>query len=172
LSEEEFNQLLKVKPDVLQTLLLFKMYKKLDKLSAFVTFMGPMTHRFKRELQFQCKTVPAGKSATVFKLENPQPELLVGIITQVANDWYPRTFLEWFIDHEPKRVEYVIAEIENPKEYERGIPFHQEIRWVAHNNDWTATETYDPAVGWTFGVLCDGFFIDKKLYKKIVAELS
>jgi hypothetical protein len=97
----------------------------------------------------------------VFKLENPQPELLVGIITQVANDWYPNTSLEWFIDYHPRTVEYVIGEINNPKEYTRGIPFHSKIEWVAYNNDISDH---------VFGVLCDGFFIEKSYYARIVGE--
>lgn len=130
--------------------------------------MGPMTRMFKRELQYQYATVAAGESGTVFKLENPQPDLLVGIITQVANDWFPDTFLEWYIDYEHKKVEYVIGQIDAPKEFERGIPFFQEIKWVAHNENFTPTDEYDPDVGHTFGVLCDGFFIDKRIYKKII----
>ena len=157
--KEELEQLSKIDPKVLQTMLLYKMYKKLDKLSAFATFMGPMARMFKRDLQFQRATVSPGQYRTVWYMVNPQPDLLVGIITQVANDWFPNTVLEWFIDYHPKRVQYIIGQIDHPKEYERGIPFHDEVKWVAYNND---------TVVHTFGVLCDGFFISKKLFNKIV----
>jgi len=163
--EEEFDELLRVKPDVLQTLLLFKMYKTLKRIeskqSSFATYMGPMTRMFKRELQYQYVIIPAGQHRRVWYMKNPQPELLVGVITQVANDWFPNTFLEWFVDYYPKRVQYVIGQIDHPKEYERGIPFNDEVEWVAWNNDSTAH---------TFGVLCDGFFISKNVFNKIVRE--
>lgn len=155
-----------IDPIVLQTILLDEMCgrleelgEKMDKLGAWVTFMGPMTRMFKPELQYQYKTVEAGGSATVYKLDNPERGILVGIITQVANDWYPDTFLEWYIDYKPKRVDYVIGQMDAPKEYERGIPFHHEVKWVAHNK---SDEDH------VFGVLCDGFFVDKRIYKRIV----
>jgi hypothetical protein len=154
-----------VDPAVLQTILLDEICGRLEdlmeKLNAYIAFMGPMTQPFPPEKKYQYKEVKAGEHDTVFQLTNPQPELLVGIITQVANDWYPNTVLEWFIDYQPRRVEYVIGEVDNPKEYARGIPFHRIIKWVAWNND-----TSDHV----FGVLCDGFFINKKLYRIITGE--
>lgn len=156
-----------IDPTVLQTILLDEMCgrleehgDKLDKIGAWITFMGPMTRMFKREQQYQFKTVEAGGSDTVYKLHNPERGVMVGIITQVANDWYPGTFLEWYIDHKLKKVDYIIAQIDVPKEYERGIPFFEEIEWVAHN------ESDEDR---TFGVVCDGFFIDKKIYKSITS---
>ena len=175
--KEEYDQLIRVKPDVLQAMILFKMYKTLQriekgqgKLDAFTTFMGPMTRMFKRDQQYQYATIPFGQHRRVWYMRNPQPDLLVGIITQVANDWFPNTFLEWSVDYEPKRVMYIIGQIDHPKEFERGIPFHDEVEWIAYNNDGTATATYDPTVGHTFGVLCDGFFIKKELYNQIVGK--
>jgi hypothetical protein len=163
--EELGRQRKTVNPQVLQTILLDEICGKLEdlleKLSAYIAFMGPMTQTFPAELKYQYKTVKAGGHDTVFKLENPQPELLVGVVTQVANDWYPNTYLEWFTDYKPRRVEYVVGEINNPKEYARGIPFHAKIEWVAWNND-----TSDHV----FGVLCDGFFVNKKLYNIITGE--
>jgi hypothetical protein len=154
-----------VDPLVLQTILLDELCGRLEdlteKLGAYIAFMGPMTRTFEPEVKYQYKTVKAGMHGTVFELENPEPRLLVGIITQVANDWYPNTFLEWFIDYKPRRVEYVIGSIDSPKEYARGIPFHHKIEWVAWNND-----TSDHV----FGVLCDGFFVNKKLYSVITGE--
>lgn len=161
--EEELEQFLKVDPKVVQALLQFKTYKELkklgDKVGAFVSFMGPMTRMFKRELQYQYKTIAAGKSGTVWFMKNPQPQLLVGIITQVGNSWYSGTYLEWFIDHYPKKIEYVIGDVDDPKHFERGIPFHKQVKWVAYNED---------DVEHTFEVLCDGFWMSKKVFNHIV----
>jgi hypothetical protein len=157
--KEEVDQLLRVKPDVLQAMLLYKIYKKLDKLTAWATFMGPMTRMFKREQQFQFATVPAGQHRRVWYMVNPEPDVLVGVIVQVANSWFPNTFLEWFIDYDSKRVDYIIGSVDQPKHFERGIPFHDEVEWIAHNRD---------TVAHTFQVLCDGFFISKELFNKIV----
>jgi len=163
--EEELLQLGKVDPKVVQALLQFRTYKEIkrlnERLGAYIRFMGPMTRMFKRELQYQYATVKAGESKTVWFMRNPQPQLLVGIITQVANSWYPNTYLEWFIDHYPKKIEYVIGDVEKPKHFERGIPFHGQVKWVAHNED---------TVAHTFEVLCDGFFIPKKIFNSIVGR--
>lgn len=166
----ELENLSKVSPGIPQIILLDEICGRLEELSevlteklgaleAYIKYMGPMTRVFKRDQQYQYRTVLAGGSATVYRLENPQEDLLVGIITQVANDWYPHTFLEWFIDYEPKRIEYVVGSVDAPKEFLRGIPFHHEVKWVAHNED---------VSDHVFGVLCDGFFVDKELYRKIV----
>lgn len=131
----------------------------LDNQRAFNSFMGPMRRMFKREQQYQTKIVPAGGSDTVYILLNPQPEILVGIITQVGNGWTEGTYLEWFTDYEPKRVDYVIGAVHEPKHYERGIPFHEEVKWIGYNN--TNSD-------YAFEVLCDGFFMDRKIYDLIV----
>jgi hypothetical protein len=164
---EELSQLRKaVDPSALQTILLDEICGRLEdlteKLNAYMAFMGPMAQPFEPELKYQYKTVKAGRHDTVFKLENPSPGRLVGIITEVANDWYPNTVLEWYIDGYPRRVEYIIGNIDNPKEYARGIPFHKRIEWVAWNND---------TIDHTFGILCDGFYINKKLYSVITGQL-
>ena len=132
--------------------------EKLDKMVAFNQYKGPMIRMFRRDQQYQFATVPAGQSRRIYYLHNPQPDLLVGIIKQVANDWHANTFLEWYTDYEPKRVEYIIGQIDAPKEYEEGIPFRHEVEWIAYNND---TEEH------TFGVLCDGYFIARESYLKI-----
>lgn len=133
--------------------------EKMDKANAWERFKGPMTRMFRRDDQYQFATVSAGQNGTVWYMQNPQPDLLVGIITQVANDWYADTYLLWYTDYMPKTVEYSIGDVDNPKHFERGIPFHEEVKWEAYNND---TESH------TFGVLCDGFFIKKELFDKIV----
>lgn len=161
LPEEE---VIRIKPDVMQTMLLFKIYKSLkksEKTGALATFKGPMTRMFKRELQYQFRRLLPGQSGRVWYMMNPQPERLVGIITEVGNDWYPNTSLEWFIDYDPKFIQYQIAPTNNPKEFNRGIPFHYEVEWVAYN---------DGATPRTFGVLTDGFFISKGLFNKMVSE--
>lgn len=166
--EEELQQLTKIDPKVVQTLLLFKMYRSLkkleplaDKFGAYIKFMGPMTRMFKRELQYQYAPIGAGSSGRVWYMQNPQPDLLVGIIVQVANDWFADTYLEWYVDHHPKRVEYSIADINAPKHYARGIPFHDEVEWIAYNND---------ASDHVFGVLTDGFFMPRIDFEKITRD--
>jgi len=132
---------------------------KLDKLVAFNRFYGPMTRIFKKDLQYQYATISAGGSGRIWYMVNPQPDALIGIIVQVGNSWFENTHLDWLIDGEPKKVEYVIGQIDNPKEYLRGIPFERDVEWVAYNSD---------DVAHTFEVLCDGFFVPKSLYQKIV----
>lgn len=165
-SERDLKKLLPSDDSALQIMYLdeiagrlAELTEKMGKINAWETFKGPMTRMFPRDQQYQYATVAAGRNATVYYLRNPQPDLLVGIITQVANDWFANTYLDWHIDYLPKTVRYTIANIENPKEYDPGIPFHEEIKWVAYNDD---VEEH------TFGVLCDGFFIKKELFDKIV----
>ena len=116
---------------------------------------------FRRDQQYQFATIPASSSGRIYYLQNPQPDLLVGIIKEVANVWYPHTHLEWFTDYSPKRIEYVIGNIEHPKEFDEGIPFKYEVEWIAHNDD---------TAGHVFEVLCDGYFIDKETYGKVTEE--
>ena len=131
--------------------------EKLDKVVAFNRSKGPMIRMFRRDQQYQFATIQPGQSSRVYLLQNPQPDLLVGIIKEVANDWYPHTFLEWYTDYSPKKIEYVIGQVDAPKEYEEGIPFQHEVKWIAYNND---------TVAHTFGVLCDGYFIDRETFLK------
>ena len=154
-----------IDPSIAQIILLDEMCgrleevgEKLDKMTAFNQLKGPMLRMFRRDLQYQFATIPAGSSGRIYYLQNPQPDLLMGIVKQVANDWYAHTFLEWFTDYSPKRVEYIIGQVDHPKEFEEGIPFKYEIEWIAYNQD---TSPH------TFGVLCDGYFIDLKTFKKI-----
>ena len=157
-----------IDPSVMQIILLDEMCgrledlgSKLDDMKSYNTNRGPMPKMFKRELQYQYATIPAGSSGQIYYLKNPQPDILMGIITQVANDWYPDTFLEWYTDYYPKKVEYVIGRTYDPKHYERGIPFEHEVKWTATNND---DEDH------TFGVLCDGYFLSKEHYFNIIGE--
>jgi len=133
--------------------------ERLDKLVSFNKFYGPMTRMFKREQQYQSATIAAGANGRVWYMVNPQPDILVGIITQVGHDWYEDTYLEWIIDYDPKRLDYQISPYNAPKHFERGIPFFKEVEWTAYNN------SDAPA---TFGVLTDGFFIPRKVYDQIV----
>ena len=155
-----------VDPAVMQIVLLDEMCgrleelgSKLDDMKSYNTHKGPMPRMFKRELQYQYATIQPGATGQIYYLTNPQPDILIGIITQVANDWFPDTFLEWFTDYYPKKVEYIIGRVFDPKHYERGIPFEHEVKWTATNND---TEEH------TFGILCDGYFMDKEHYLAII----
>jgi len=137
--------------------------ERLDKLVAFNKFYGPMTRMFKRERQYQSATIAPGQSGRVWFMVNPQPEILVGIITQVGHDWYADTYLEWIIDYDQKRIDYQIAPYNNPKHFERGIPFFDQVEWIAYNNrDENAT----------FGVLTDGFFVPREVYDRIVNVIN
>lgn len=132
---------------------------KLDRLLAFSTVqLSPMARMFRRDQQYQFATIQAGQSGQVYLLENPQPELLVGLINEVGNTWFPNTYLEWIVDGVPKTVQYQIAPVSAPKEYGKGIPFDDRVIWRAYNQD---------AVGHVFEVLCDGFFVDRKVYRRI-----
>jgi hypothetical protein len=152
-----------VDPQILQIIYLDELCGRIEELTenlkAYNRFKGPMTRPFKRSLQYQYATIPAGGHGRVYYLKNPQPDLLMGVITQVGNSWFSNTYLEWFVDYDPKKVEYVVGEIHNPKEYEQGIPFEYEVEWLAWNQD---------SADHTFEVLCDGFFLPKEVYNKIV----
>jgi len=151
-----------VDPQVLEVMLLDELCGRIEELttelSAYNRFKGPLTRPFKRELQYQFATIPAHGLGRVYYLKNPQPDLLMGLIVQVGNSWFPNTYLEWMIDYYPRRVDYVIGDVHTPKHYERGLPFEHEIEWKAYNNDMVAH---------TFEVLCDGFFIPKEVYGKV-----
>jgi len=133
--------------------------QKLDKLADHNTLYSPLKHPFRRDLQYQFATVGPGQTAQVYLLENPQPELLVGLITQVGNSWFANTYLEWIVDGIPKLVQYQVAPVNAPKEFEKGIPFDDRIIWRAYN---------DSDLSHVFEVLCDGYFVDRKTYEKIV----
>lgn len=155
-----------VDPQVIQVILmeeqlerLEEQSKQLDRMISYNEFRGPMERIFPRERIYQYQTIQPNTNGQVFILRNPQPDLLVGIITQVANNWYPQTHLEWITDYESKRVEHIIGQIDAPKHYERGLPFRHEVEWIAYNED---------TVSHVFEVLCDGFFIRKEVFDKVV----
>lgn len=135
--------------------------EKLDKVTAFNVSKGPMTRMFKRDLQYQYATISAGSYARIYYLSNPHPDNWIGIITQVGNSFFENTYMEWFVDYLPKKVEYQIAEIHNPKHFERGIPFEYEIEWKGFNN---SDEDH------VFEVLCDGFFVHRDVYEKLIRK--
>jgi hypothetical protein len=130
----------------------------LERLDMLLRVSAPPLYRFPPGQRYQYKVVKAGQSDIVFKLDIPPDK--VGIITEVANSWYPNTYLLWSIDGAGKteKVERVIASIDNPKTYEKGIVAFVKIEWEAYNNDTTDH---------VFEVLLDGYFIDQKIYKKI-----
>lgn len=153
----------RVKPLPLEIIYLDEIASKLEDLNQKFEdqnkLIGPTAWLFPRDQQYQYKTVAANSSDVVYELYVPRHNM-VGVITEVANSWYENTYLEWEIDRLPKRVEYVIGSVDAPKEFtNKGIPFYERVRWTAYNND---------AVEHTFEVLCDGYFIEKKLFKRLV----
>jgi len=137
--------------------------QKLDTLTQRVEeltqILAPPLHRFHPNLRYQYKTVKAGEADTVYRLRIPPDK--VGIITEVANSWFANTYYMWMIDGHGRveKVERQIAALNNPKEYTKGIVSFVGIEWEAYNND-----TSDHV----FEVVCDGYFIDRGLYKRIV----
>ncbi|MEM1558264.1 MAG: hypothetical protein QXG12_06700 [Thermoproteota archaeon] len=130
--------------------------RRLEELNKLI---APPLHRFPANQRYQYKLVKAGESDIVFKLDIPPDK--VGVITEVANSWYPNTYYMWSVDGagRAERVERQIAPIESPKQYDKGIVAFVGIEWEAYNND-----TRDHV----FEVLVDGYFIDKALYRRIV----
>jgi histidinol dehydrogenase len=130
-----------------------------EKLDMLLKVTAPPLYRFPSNQRYQYKTVEPGKTETVFKLDIPADK--VGIITEVGNSWYPNTYLMWMVDGAGRveKVERQIADVSSPKTYERGIVAFVSIEWEATNND---TQAH------VFEVLCDGYFIDKEVYRKIV----
>ena len=164
--EKKFDRT--IDPSILQVIMqdemcgrLEEVTEKLDQIVAFNAFKGPMTRLFNRGLQYQFATILAGGNGQVYLIENPQPDLLMGIVTEVGNNWFPNTYLEWRTDYIPKTVNYVVGLVQNPKEFDRGIAFEKRVEWVAYNND---------IVSHVFEVLCDGFWIPKTLFNKIVVN--
>lgn len=125
---------------------------------------APVQHVLRFPERYQTITIPAGQSATVYLLQVRSPEW-VAVMTEVANGptnlpW-ASVYFTWLIDHEPREpaiMRYSVAPITDPKP-ERLVAY-KEIRWVGHNED---DEEHD------FEVVCDGYFIERKLFGKIMA---
>jgi hypothetical protein len=94
----------------------------------------------------QYKLVKAGKSDIVYEFIIPKG--YVAFIDQIANSWYPNTYLKFIVDWEEETVQREIAPINSPKEYKPPILAKNFIRWIAFNND---------SQDHVFEVLCDGF---------------
>jgi hypothetical protein len=114
------------------------------KFISFSTFIDP----------HQYKLVKAGESNIVYEFNIPKG--YVAFIDQVANSWFPNTYLVWIVDWEEERINREIAPINQPKEYNPPILAKNFIRWVGYNND-----TQDHV----FEVLCNGFLIKVEKWK-------
>ena len=99
----------------------------------------------------QYKLVKAGESAVVFEFIIPKDH--IAFIDQVANSWYPNTYLTWVVDSEEETVEREIGSISEPKRYDPPIVVRNYIRWIAYNVD--NQDHY-------FEVICDGYLIKVK----------
>lgn len=168
-NQEKKDALIKkgIDPQIMQIILMDELNGRLEELTltqkeanqrakAVSTLNAPIRRPFPPQQIYQYRTLLAGESGRVYFLKNPQPDLLVGIITKLANLRYQNTIIEQFIDYEPKRIDYVTAEIHNPTDVK--IPFHHQIEWIAYNND---VKTHN------FEVLCDGYFIPLKEYNNL-----
>jgi hypothetical protein len=82
------------------------------------------------------------------------PEGTIGFINEVANNWFPNTIIYWYVDGELyKKIDYQMAEINNPKQVNPPILVKSIIEFKAVNNDSSAH---------AFEVLCDGLiYLDK-----------
>lgn len=104
----------------------------------------------------QVKTVPAGKTATVFKFTLPNN--CVGFILRVANVYYPGDIVKWKIDGrevDTGHIRRVIGTINAPTETVPWfrIPFYVSDIWEVENKD-IEDHSYE--------VLNEGFYIGKK----------
>jgi hypothetical protein len=96
----------------------------------------------------QYKLVKARSSAVVYEFIIPRG--YIAFIDQVANTYFPNTYLTWVVDSEEETVEREIAPIDVPKKYDPPIIAKNYIRWIAYNND---TEDH------LFEVICDGYLL-------------
>jgi hypothetical protein len=160
-SEEELK-LTDVK-QILDVVYLRRIGLKLDvltqRIEELTRILAPPLYRFQPSQRYQYKTIKAGKSDLVYKLEIPPDK--VGVVTEVANTWFPNTYYMWSVDGAGKaeKVERQIATLNNPKQYDKGIVSFVGIEWEAYNND-----TSDHV----FEIVCDGYFMDEKIYRRIV----
>ena len=152
----------RIKPLPFEIVLLDEISERLAELNQSVdaqnVLKGPTAWVFPPDRQYQFAVVPANSIAVVYTLYTPSPDV-VGIISQVANSWFANTFLIWSIDGLPRRIEYTVGDVHAPKEYTKGLPFYDSVIWTAHNED---------AIAHTFEVLCDGYFMKKALFQRLV----
>jgi hypothetical protein len=160
---------LKGSPEAIRTILLDdaveemkdlnKQIKQLIEINSLSLNINLLPNTFVKSYQF--KNVPSGKKDTVFSLNIPQDT--VGIITTVANSWFVNTSLEWKVDDrlvEHVAIQRVVAPLSNPLQVR--IPVEDTIEWTAIND---STDDH------VFEVVCNGFLIDEKLYKRVLAIL-
>jgi hypothetical protein len=109
---------------------------------------------------YQYKELAAGESGVVYEydIEKEYGGQYVGMITQLANSWYEDTYLLWHIDERSieraTKIEREIAPINNPLRVNYYV--ERKIIFEAYNNSNTA---------YVFEVLCNGFLIEKSIYK-------
>lgn len=99
---------------------------------------------------YQYKDIGAGKSGRVFELKIPG-DVTGGIITHIANNWFPNTYWEFEVDFEKvyeSKVERKIAPVTEPKQVR--ILVREKIEARAYN---------DSTSDHTFEMLCDGYYI-------------
>jgi hypothetical protein len=108
------------------------------KLISFSTLINP----------HQYKLIKAGTSDKVYEFIIPKGH--IAFIDQIANLWYPNTYLTFIVDSEEEVVQREIAPINEPKEFRPPIVAKNFIRWIGVNN---SSEDY------VFEVICDGYLL-------------
>lgn len=156
----------KIDPSALNTILLNQIAEKLidvHKSLEDLKTINKMMLGFKPQLftkPYQYKELAPGESGVVYEydIEKEYGGQYVGMITQLANSWYSDTYLLWHIDERSieraTKIERVIAPITEPLR----VNYYAErkIIFEAYNNSSQAHVFY---------ILCNGFLIEKSLYK-------
>lgn len=99
---------------------------------------------------YQTLTVPAETTKKVYYFKIPKG--YVGFIQRIANNYYPDTYLYWYIDGRlviTPYIEYQIAFVNNPLQLQPWRRVHGDVRWDVENRG---------VVDRDFEVLCDGIY--------------
>jgi|GEM_PF-2748669 len=100
---------------------------------------------------FQYKDISAGNSGVVWSFNVPKRFVL--FIERMGNNWFPNTYYNLTMDGEIHKVEYTIANIENPRVYSPPLVIKNYIIVEAYNNS---------SKDHTFAFLIDGFLVLRK----------
>ena len=108
---------------------------------SFSTFYNP----------YQYKKIDPGKSDIIYYFEIPKG--YIGFIDQLANNYFPNTYIEFWVDNFVNIIQRQIAPLNEPKKYEPPIVAFNVIKWIGYNND-TSSHIFE--------VLCDGYLVKVK----------
>lgn len=128
-----------------------------NRMESLEILLAPKTQDRMFERPYQRKLVAAGQEEEVYRLTVPPS--YVGVITRMANSWFPNTKLFRLIDNktmEPE-IERIVAPLDNPMAVK--LFAQREVVWRARNSD---------AIEHTFEVFMDGFYIPVDLGERIM----